>query len=65
MIFSKILSFFVNKLRESTGNQSQMFSGSVGDVCDALSRVCVLSGDENRTKNVKNQDSESRFLTMP
>ena len=63
--FPEHFEFFVNKLRESTGTQSQMFSGSVGDVCDALSRFCVLSGDENRTKNVKTQDSESRFLTMP
>ena len=47
MIFTKILRFFVTKLRGSIGNRSQMFSeGGVG-VCAALSRVCALSGGEN------------------
>ena len=30
---------FVFKLRESAGNRSQMVSGCVGNVCDALARV--------------------------
>ena len=63
--FPEHFEFFVNKLRESTGNQSQMFSGGVGDVCDALSRVCALSGGKKNIKKTKNQESESRFLTVP
>ena len=47
MIFVKFLRFFVTKLLENVGNPAQMFSGSVGDMCDALSHVCTLAGDEN------------------
>ena len=50
MIFAVFLRVFVPKLRESTGNRSQMFSGGVGDMCDALSRVSALSGVENPPK---------------
>jgi len=55
MIFAKFLRFFVTKLRENVGNPAQMFSGGVGDVCDALSHVCPLSGDEKPKKSTKNQ----------
>ena len=64
-IFDEKIKIFDTKLRESTGNRSQMFSGGVGDVCDALSRVCALSGGEKPQKFTKNQESESRFLTVP
>ena len=65
MIFAKFLRFFVTKLRENVGNPEQMFSEGVGDVCDALSRVCALSGGEKPQKFTKNQESESRFLSVP
>ena len=64
MIFA-IFWVFVTKLRENIGNLAQMFSGGVGDVCDALWRVCALSGDEKPQKSTKNQESESRILTVP
>ena len=46
---------FVTKLHESTGNRSQMFSGGVGDVRDALSRVSALSGVGKPPKFTKNK----------
>ena len=64
-IFDEKNKIFDTKLHESTGNRSQMFSGGVGDVCDALSRVCALSGGDKPKKFTKNQESESRFLTVP
>ena len=65
MIFANFLRFFVTKLRESIGNRSQMFFLCVVDVCDALSRVCALSGDEKPPEFTKNQAPESRFVTVP
>ena len=65
MIFVKFLRFLDTKLRENKGSLAQMFSGGVGDVCDALSRVCALSGGEKPTKFTRKQESESRFLTVP
>ena len=52
-IFDEKIQIFDTKLCESTRNWSQMFSGGVGDVGDALSRVCALSGGENPKKLTK------------
>ena len=42
MIFAKFLRLFATKLRENTDSRSQLFSGGVGDVYDALSeRIAV------------------------
>ena len=49
--FDETFEFFATKLSESTRNRSQMFSAGIGDVCDALSRVCVLSGVGKPKKN--------------
>ena len=53
--FTKKSCFFATKLRESTRNRSRMFSGGVGDVRGALSRVSWLSGVEKPPKFTKNQ----------
>ena len=53
MDFRKIygkLYIFVPKLRESAGNRSQMVSGCIMDVCDALARVSALSDLPNSSK---------------
>ena len=65
MIFSKILVFFVFKLRESAGNRSQMVSGCARDVCDALTRVSALSELQKPPKFTENQEPESNPLTVP
>ena len=57
--FDEKIQKFGSKLRESTGNRSQMFSKGVGDVCDALARVSAPSGVEIPSKFMKNQESES------
>ena len=59
------MEIFVAKLRESTGNLSQMVSGYVRDLCDALPRVSALSEVQKPPKFTKNQESESNFLTVP
>ena len=41
--FYEKIEIFVAKLRKSTGNRSQMASGYVRGVCDALPRVSALS----------------------
>ena len=46
MVFAEFFSVFATKHREIIRNRSQMFSGGVADVCDALSRQNALSGGE-------------------
>ena len=60
-IFDEKIKIFDTKLRESTGNRSQIFSGGVGEVCDALSRVCALSGGGNpkNSRKIKNLRADS------
>ena len=65
LIFDEKIKIFGTKFHEGAGNRSQTFSGGVGDVCDALSRVCALSSGVKPKKFTKKQESESRFLTVP
>ena len=66
MTFSKLLGvFFVFKLCESARSRSQMVSGCVRDVCDALTRVSALSELPKLPKFTENQEPESKSLSNP
>ena len=65
LIFFEKFDFFVTKLRESVGNRSQMVSGCIRDVCDALARVSALPELQKPPKFTENQEPESKSLTVP
>ena len=64
MFFEGFSFLNVTKLRESVRNRSQMVSGCVRDVCDALARVSALAELQKPPKFTEIGEPGSKSLTM-